>query len=157
LGLPAFIGSLRTQLFSGCTIRMTWAGVNESGSGDLLLIGNESGSNALEYYYTKTDPGRWFKAESWAGDYGPVEVTGIINKGSVAAINCAALTIVSTRSEFAVNGSSAQAGTLVPETHWNDLVAAQISLGSDDLLQSVTLYDPLPDTTGLSELSEIGA
>jgi len=25
------------------------------------------------------------------------------------------------------------------------------------MIQSITLYDPLPDTTGLSELSEIGA
>jgi hypothetical protein len=152
IAYPALIGALLTELLSGCTVRLQWITPGATSSGDMLEIVSASGANALEYYYSAGS--LWVKGESWAGGY-TAQINSILNAGTATSVNAFALTATSTRSEFAVNGSAVNAGVLIPATHWNDLVAAMTVLRQNDILQSITLYGPLPGTTGLSELSEL--
>lgn len=156
---PALIGAARTMLLAGATVRIRWYATSASGSGDLFQICNADGSNNLEYYYTKTEdgaPDRWFRAESWAGGYGTVTVADIINKGAADSLNCFVLSVNSTRSDFAVNGSDVQEGTLTPETHWNDLVAAVVGvLSTDDVLLDIAITPTIKPANELSALSVV--
>lgn len=70
-------------------------------------------------------------------------------------LNCFALTITPTRGELSANGSPALALAL-SEEDWPTSGVDQINAGIVDVfcIQSITIYDPLPDTTGLLELSQ---
>jgi hypothetical protein len=78
----------------------------------------------------------------------------------VDTVTAMACTVATGRLEVAGNGSDALVG-VVDETDrppGNPLVAAIVDVmphNNPGALQSITLYDPLPSTAGLSELSEV--
>lgn len=91
---------------------------------------------------------------SLAGD-----IESIVNTG-LGSINVIAGTLTATRADIAVNGSTAVAGVMdetdrPPGNPFTIILWSNGGPAEQYALQSITLYDPLPDTDGLSELSEV--
>jgi hypothetical protein len=99
-----------------------------------------------------------FAGSSWNGDF-DAQISSVANK-SEGALNALAITLTPLRGEFAANGSDPSSSVLTeddfPTTGDSPLSAAYITVGDGQALQSITLYDALPSTDGLSELSETG-
>jgi hypothetical protein len=152
----AFIGAALSKILAGCTIRFgyTIPVVNEGGLAFYIVAAN--GNDAV-YFEIRASPNS-FVVGSYSGP-ASATLTGAINSGG-NGVNGIAITVTQTRGEFAANGSLATAAVF-NTVDWptsNPLVAALVSPGGSDpaALQSITIYDPLPDTTGLSELSAVG-
>lgn len=150
--IPALIGAARTKLLTGATIveRLRGTGVN-SGA---LFVAAADGNDAV---YTDAS-GRAVSVKSYNG---PVSIsiencTNFLEDNS--AENCLAVTITGNRVDLAVNGfdvvTSALDDTDRPSA--NPFVACGMDFGAGNHLRSITIYDPLPDTTGLSALSQTG-
>lgn len=150
---PAFIGNARTLVLAGCTLRVQfWI---QSGGADNLAVYlmSADGADSIEVRLRTTTNHRAY-IDSFSGDL-MVLITDIVNVAS-GAINVVACTISGTRAELAVNGAAAVTGVIGEDDRptANPLVAAVVQCGNHRI-QSITLYDPYPSTTGLSELSEI--
>lgn len=85
------------------------------------------------------------------------EIESITTTG-LGAINVTAGTLTATRADQAVNGSAAFAGVMDetdrPSGNPFTIVIIGTGISQQYAVQSITIYDPLSDTTGLSELSE---
>ena len=83
-------------------------------------------------------------------------IDGVANSGA-GAFNRVAWTLAGTRLDWACNGCAAATVSLVSGDlpSGNPFSAALMVINPALALQSITLYDPLSDTTGLSELSEV--
>ena len=151
---PALVGLARTRMLAGATIVE-------------LMVGSGIGSFALGL--TAADGEAIFVNSGGITGYqvglkssgGPLDIltTDAVNfLNDNTAVNCLAITIVSNRADIACNGvdavTSAVDSSDRPEAH--PFVACPISFGVGNSLQSITIHDPLPSTTGLSELSETG-
>jgi hypothetical protein len=94
---------------------------------------------------------------SWAGTLNE-QINSVVNSG-INSVNVVAVTLIPTRIDVAANGSAAITSPLTtddfPTSGPSPLVAAVIdaSTGAGEAVQTITIYDPLPDTTGLSALS----
>lgn len=152
-GSPAaLIGAARTKLFAGATLRIEHF-CNESVFDPayyLFSLVGAGGGNMLDFQDNPDDEASVRSASTTVN----MTIPAIINPNG---INAWATTIVrNDRIDIAVNGSSAQT-TPITDADWlygeDELVAVVFHL--DVPLRSITLYDPLPDTTGLSDLSEI--
>lgn len=146
---PALIGAARTMLLAGATIVIRTRGPAVS-SGTLLLA-SEDGESLI---YVSEGPGDDLSiASNGSLD---VHVVDCVNSQS-DSINCIAITITDARCEMAVNGSAADAQSLdatdiVPGS---PLVACALDFGTTQHLQSIEIFEPLPTTEWLSELSEV--
>jgi hypothetical protein len=130
---------IRTAVADDVSISLAWV--------------SEDGNDALEVDLGIGVPN--VRAYSWNGTLDSI-ISDAVN-GDVGELNGAAVTITATRLDIAVNGSAAIAGTVssTDRPPGNPLVAMLVDANASSPVQSITLYDPLPDTTGLSELSEV--
>lgn len=154
----AVIGALRAGLLAGSTVvyQMKQIDVN-TGTNNFFML-SADGGNAVGF-------GQVFgslnaNASSWGGTFSET-ISGILNHvtDGTGAINKEAITLTPLRAEFAVNGSTAVAAIIGPDdfpvTGDDPIVAGLFEIAVGQALQSITLYDPLPSTSGLSELSEV--
>lgn len=154
----ALIGSARTAMLAGCTYTIKTTdldGEQDVTSFSLVSANGNAGLNGV--FSTATGINRTL-ATSLTG-FLEVEVSNIVNVG-VGARNNVAVTCTDARYELAANGSSAVSGvpTVDDRPIESPLVAFGIttSLSNHRAMTSITLYDALPSTTGLSALSETG-
>jgi hypothetical protein len=154
---PAYIGAARTLITSteGFTIRIVTKNMvdvaMEVPPHPLALLAAD-GNDAIFIDFLLDAP-----RLLGASQGGSLSVTSLdCFNAAIGDVNVAAITIAGSRYEQAANGSAVATGVIdsadrPPE---NPLVAA-LTDADKNALQSITIYDPLPDTTGLSELSEL--
>jgi hypothetical protein len=152
--LPAFIGTLRSTVLDSCTITLRAKQLVEvTGDNPELVLADATGNNVIEFVTYGFD--LTANAYSWNGSLSST-IPAIMNTG-MGAINMFAATITATRFDIAVNGSTAVAGVTdaTDRPPGAPMVSAFFDAGSGDwAIQSITLYDALPSTAGLSALSE---
>jgi hypothetical protein len=154
--IVALIGNALTTTLGEftCTIRVLDHRMDSPVDHVSLVLASMDGNDALELDVEGSALS--VLGYSWGGSLD--EEIGNITNNLNDALNCAALTVAGSRFEFAANGSTAEAG-IVGETDrppGNPFVTAFLLLkDGGQYLQSLTLYDPLPSTAGLSELSEV--
>lgn len=147
-GVPcAAIGVHKAMLQVGGTVRVQWI-VSTATEAYPFTVTRDDGS-----YYLN------LRADSVSGE---LQIEGgqsldVTYEAEVnnSGLNVIAITTTPTRFEFAVNGLPAHAPDVsaeLPVGGWLIFLFQAFSAGSS--MQSVTIYDPLPDTTGLSELSD---
>jgi len=151
----ALIGSLRTALLAGGTIRVQEMLLG--GGGGYPLISMSSDGDDAVYFRLNTSTGL-ATVESYNGTLS-LETDPVVNScdfGETVA-NVFAATLAGDRCEFAVNGSDVEQATLdsTDKPPGNPFVAVAVDPSQNNAVQSITLYDALPSTAGLSELSEV--
>ena len=156
----AFIGAARTALLDAATFVIR----EKLNSHDVTLVGtiniellSEDGNDAAEIDVGY--PAHSVSGYTWNGAPAlDLLISNILNESANGAVNVLAATITSTRMDIAVNGSTAQTGTMDSSMRppGNPLVAAIFICDFRQAIQSITIYDPLPSTTGLSALSVVG-
>jgi len=151
----AFIGAARTKIAAGATFRFVTKNpmVNVTGTITLALV-SADGNDAIEC----SKGGVGIHVESWNGSLNAN--SGTVFSDGFGAVNVCALTVVDMRFEGAGNGSSALLVATLDENDRppdNPLVGFAFNYRSTNAqtIQSITLYDPLSSTAGLSELSEV--
>jgi hypothetical protein len=147
---PAFIGAARTLLIAGATITISLP-KNNSNSMDPLIYMSADGN------YAVGANGNASLDMHFSTNMGEIELLDVINVDVGYAANTLAATVTPVRLEMAMNGSTAVSMVMNPDDHWptsgaSPIVAAMMQAA---VIQSITLYDPLPSTAGLSELSEV--
>jgi hypothetical protein len=147
----AFIGVARSALVAGATTRFVIKQLqtSEEIKKPLMLMAADGNNGA----HVALNAG---SADLTLGGEG-VSSGGITANVGVNAVNAVAVTFTSDRAEWAVNGSAASTAT-VDANYWpdeNPFVAALVNPGGGFAMRELTIYDPLPDTDGLSELSEV--
>jgi len=158
-GAVAFIGAALAKLLAGSTGRAQWRSTISAATFTVVAVISADGAMGVQFDAVESNSDDLpMRGRSWGGSYLDT-INGIVNVGT-GALNVMAFTLTPTRGEFAGNGSTAAEEVLTaadfPTSGGSSLVAALFDLtGTGSSLQSITLYDPLPDTTGLSELSAI--
>lgn len=150
---PALIGEAKSMILAAATTVIKIKAVPSFSAGTPLALVSIDGSNGV-FTELQTTPAR---VQVYSNG-GPLSllVTDIVNTG-VGNINKVAITLTSSRFELAVNGSAAAAAVLdSSDRPPGDPFVGVVIDAWDSTLQTITIYDPLPDTTGLSELSETG-
>jgi hypothetical protein len=149
----AIIGIALSKLLSGATTVITMKMLVSDVLFGSFPIVTADGSDAIEIDF-KCAEGEYNTVDGfiWSTNSDP-EIIGALN-GDVASLNRIASTITSSRLEWAVNGSSAASNSDMP--HPGNLIAALLSSSNSTYaVQSITIYDPLLSTIGLSELSDV--
>jgi hypothetical protein len=158
---PALIGSVLTKVLAAATVVVKLKQITETFQTHwpLILLASE-GSEAVELDLA-ADQAVVRSFSNYSGAHS-IAITSIVNAG-IGAVNCAAMTVntvAGTRFDIAVNGSAAIAGDLTgegwPPAQAMAVVVVDPGIGQNMALQSITIYDPLSDTSGLSALSETG-
>ena len=157
--VPALIGSARTMMLAGATIRVKLRFQDETASAlnnVALALLSADGADAIEVDLGAAQVTRRLSASSWGGSASQ-EQDDVANGPPASSLNFIAATITSTRLEVAANGITPFELTLdaTDRPPGNPLVAVVIE-SALHALQTITFYDALPDTTGLSALSETG-
>lgn len=150
----AMIGAARTLMVTGATTRIKFKQLEASFSSIAIATVAADGNDAIEI-----DLGNAplkVNAESWSGNMGLLTLRNIetLNSGA-GSVNVIAFTMVTDRLDAAVNDVAVDT-TAVDATDrppGNPLVAWLVD-AADQAIQTITIYDPLPSTAGLSELSE---
>jgi hypothetical protein len=151
----AFIGTARTLLLAGATMRLASkqkSTLSPPSAVPLALVAVD-GVDAVQVDQAITQSA--ITVLSWAGAENASE--GVLNS-SADADNAVAITVTATRLEAAANGNITLAAITLTSSDrppGNPLVAALFQFTNNyAVVQSITLYDPLPSTAGLSALSE---
>jgi hypothetical protein len=146
---PAFLGVALSTMLSGATLRYQFKHLDTDFLSMTFALLALDGSDAIEIDCA-FEADRDFRIYTW--NISGSEMLDAVNIGA-GAINAVATTITASRFEAAINGLN----VLTYSDAHPDVVAAVIdtAVGGHRALQSITFYDPLPDTTGLSALSEI--
>ena len=154
---PALIGLARNAIVNAATVRIQSKQLDGTSVNFSFAILSSDGSDALETDLTVANFN--LKEYSWNGPL-TNDLDNVANVG-IGALNAVAITITDVRFEAAANGSSVLIGILVDADRpaANPLTAVVVDAGQSPVngaaFQSITIYDPLPDTTGLSELSAV--
>lgn len=148
----AFLGEAKSKLLDGATIRVRIKCLAAGGFASIIGMSSADGNDAVEAQ-TIPSVGQIF---SWNGPAN-AETAAVVNSG-VGVVNVSAATFTATRLEMAVNGSAPIAVTLTTSDRppGNPLVAAVLdSQGNDQgiSVQAITIYDALPDASGLVALA----
>jgi hypothetical protein len=155
---PALVGGARTLLLAGATMVARYryqlgASEGEFQASFIFIVPSADGDDSIEVDAAWNDSTVYGYS---GGGSATITMPAVINGSAEnpTALNCIALTLTSTRLEIAANGSSPSSAVLdgTDRPPGNPLVAATVDCPA---LQSITLYDALPSTTGLSELSEV--
>jgi hypothetical protein len=157
----AFIGAARTLLLAGATVRVVFKQADTvQGSAVPLALAAADGNNAwqVDISITPMPTKGSIAAEPWNGT--PVGLSSLVNVVNIGigAMNGFAFTITNNRSEAAINGgvqiiSYALTATMRPPGSYVSAVFdVRTGYGA---VQSITIYDPLPSTAGLSALSAL--
>lgn len=150
---PAFLGPLRTACLAAFTLRVQFY-MDPLGSGNpAIYLMDVAGDDAIETVLRITSDRRAY-IDSYQGSLSAV-VLNIVNI-TVGAINAVAFTIAGSRAEIAANGSPAATGIIAGDDRpaGNPFMSVAID-HRGQRIQSITLYDPLPSTAGLAELSQV--
>lgn len=153
--IAAFIGDARSMILNGATVCLKFFQLSsESPDVSALYLVSADGNDAIGVDFF-SELSRKVRVESWGGTLNE-SVLNIFNVID-GAINVCAVTVTTERIDVAANGSDAETSALTEADRppGNPLVAVFF----DALLsatQSITIYDSLPSTTGLSALSETG-
>lgn len=151
---PALIGTARSAMLSGGTMRMQQVSTTTGNPNTSIALVATNGSDALEADLSAVN----IAISSWGGSLvGHINSVANVSYTDSGIVNAMALTVVDDRFELAANGSSVIIGSLAsndrPVANPLSTVVVDVSFGA---LQSIAIYDPLPDTTGLSALSDTG-
>lgn len=147
--VAAFIGTLRDLLLAGSTAVIQWKRIG-LGAWSFILM-DDSGDASVGH-----DIDADILGYAWGGGstYNIDEVVGF----TADAANKLAATLTPSRAELAGNGALISAESLTaldwPTSGVDELICGFISSGVHRI-QSITVYDPLPDTTGLPALSAL--
>jgi len=152
----AFIGGARATILAGCTMTCRFKAVAASAlpkGCDIYLFDVDG---ALGVGETSTFDGSGVPGSTSPSSYNSTFTSTLADVlGDYPDDNKIAMTLTSTRLELAANGSSAISETLSADDVGDPyaMICAMIA-GLRTAFQSITIYDPLPSTAGLSELSE---
>jgi hypothetical protein len=156
----ALIGATLAKLLAGATVRVKIKDNDSLQNFDLEMLSG-SGVTGVSFVLTNANVGlnpRKARTSSWIGPTA-LTIANPTNQG-VDAVNVVAFTTTSTRSDVAANGSDVASLNLTendyPASGADQIICALIDALTPAALQSITLYDALPSTAGLSELSETG-
>jgi hypothetical protein len=150
--IVAFIGHARDLLLDEATTKFVFKHVDDYIWGFSFVYLTVDGSDAIDVD-TGTDK-QSLILSTWSGS--SVQIDGVENAG-MGAVNGVAATVTSSRFEAAANGSAVCINTNTLPGVGAIMFKEGMHSGLSHLaIQSITIYDPLPDTTGLSELSAIG-
>jgi hypothetical protein len=152
---PAFLGAARSKVLDAATVQVKFKCLDNSISNSFAATA-ANGADAVEIDLISATSE--FQFESWGGAVSE-EKLNVVNSGN-GAINMLAFTLTSARLEAALNGTDAITATLLDADRpaANPLVTALVDAGGSGhtALQSITIYDALPSTAGLSALSATG-
>lgn len=155
IGSIAAIGALRTQLLAGATVVVPLSnGALANTYIDVTYV-SATGNTAIDMIMIVPNT---FQIESWWSAESET-IEDMLNQ-SASGLNAIAFTLAPTpRAEVALNGSAASVLT-VDAADWptvgeDAIVAIVFAPSEDSAMMSITLYAALPDTDGLSELSEV--
>jgi hypothetical protein len=152
---PAFIGSALSKLLAGATYVTTVRDIALNGTYRPLILASANGNDALivDACMGSGNPNAVSVRSYFNGTLSPT-IDDIVNHGE-GTFNCVAVTIVEDHFDLAANGSDAVTVSISSDDRplANPLVAALIEPTDLCALQTITIYDPLPSTAGLSELS----
>lgn len=158
----AFIGACRAALISGATFVYRFKGQQtDPGGSTYMEYLSADGEAGLEVITQIPGGGGNGSISSWNGT-ASAATAAVINM-TAGAINVVAATITPTRGDIALNGSAAATTPLTtddfPTSGASPIVAVLMEITGSPTngwyWQSFTLYDPLPSTAGLSDLSEV--
>jgi hypothetical protein len=147
----ALTGELRGKILAGSTIVVEWVSASALSFEEYpLILADAAGNWALFTFRTNASAG--IHLVSWDNIDEPV--TGTVT--GTSAVNRMALTLTPTRAEASINGSEptvvALAGNDWPASGYDCVL---LDPGVSAILKSLTVYDPLPDATGLAALSAL--
>jgi hypothetical protein len=152
------IGVLRDALVAGSTFTIKLKTSRTTGSLLTFYLLAVDGLAALELKLNTTSAAVHFS--TWdAGGISRVTLS-VLNISAAGVANNVAATFIPTRADISANGSVATSDVLTtdnfPVSGPSAIVCGVIEHGGNGVfIQSITLYDPLPSTAGLSELSEV--
>lgn len=135
------------MLLEGATGRIQFVNTVADFPSAVITYQSAEGGAAIE-----ADIGSQFSAD---GEMGFHVDDAAFSNGAAGGLNILAFTMTPSRGEFSLNGRTALAGDTTAEFADEALAAVSVDTNADTACQSITLYDPLSDTTGLSELSEV--
>ncbi len=146
------LGSTLTKVLTGATVVLRNYATDEFSNTTNFALLSADGNDAIELYTHSNG----MSSDSYSGSLS-ISTAGVWNTGVAGAINVIAFTTVSNRMDVALNGSDAVSGVVdaTDRPPGNPFVAAIFQVPNGNALQSITIYDALPDTTGLSALSEV--
>jgi hypothetical protein len=153
----AFLGTLLSKSLAEFTGVVRAKAVQDGHQFFGMAIMAANGNDAIEID-GENPSHRYGRIYSWNGSLGVN--TGTVTNEGTGSENQLAVTIAGSRAELAVNGSDPVTGVIGPTERpdGNPLVATVITLDNNVIaIQSITIYDALPDTTGLSALSTVTA
>jgi hypothetical protein len=146
----SLIGTARALMNAVGTMRVQHKEVGAASSTTIVFVAAD-GNNAIEINTFAQDA-----AVEASGDGAlSISIPDAMTLGA-GSINATAFTITAGRLDLAASGSTAATSALDASDRppGNPLVAWIVDFAMRGI-QSITLYDALPDTTGLSELSEV--
>lgn len=152
----ALIGAARTAALGG-TIRVQTKQLADTNSAfNPIILMAADGNNGAAVEIRFNPPDAWFGFDGDESD--AATISRIVNElvADGGAVNVIAATLTNTRAEFSANGSDAESAP-VSASYWpdeNPFVAVAFQVNDDNAMQTITIYDALPSTAGLSELSE---
>jgi hypothetical protein len=142
-------------LLAGATYVTTVRDIALNGTYRPLILASANGNDALivDACMGSGNPNAVSVRSYFNGTLSPT-IDDIVNHGE-GTFNCVAVTIVEDHFDLAANGSDAVTVSISSDDRplANPLVAALIEPTDLCALQTITIYDPLPSTAGLSELS----
>lgn len=147
---PALIGAALTKVLAGATVRFVVKVGLPLITSSFVLVSSD-GADAIDIDDIDID----MHAYSWNGTAN-ADLNGILNNLN-GAINATAVTVTATRLEAVANGYTTPIALTLSDADRpvaNPLTAAIMDAFSQ-ILQSITIYDPLPTTAGLSALSAV--
>lgn len=152
-GTVAFIGTMRSFFLAGATISTRWKSLSTDGTSFIAAVATD-GNDGIELNIT-TQNGS-LSSDSFGGSLNLFYNDSVLNNGS-NVVNGVAVTLVSDRLDMAANGVDAITSPLLDADRpvANPFTAALFVADTIMALQSITIYDALPDTTGLSALSTV--
>jgi hypothetical protein len=149
------IGAALTLVVDGTTAVVQTKQLSEewNSTSIILKLMAADQQDALSFYYNPF--ANALGSESLGGSFA-ISLPDVLTVAT-GTTNKAAITITGSRGDLAYNGSTAgtAAVTGADRPPGNPFVAALTEVLTTLALQSITLYDPLPSTAGLSELSEV--
>jgi hypothetical protein len=153
---PAFIGPALSMVLDAATIVVATKRVADNSNTTFypLIAMSADGNDAVE---VDLNSAGWLYVLSYGGASSIVALSGRTNVG-LGSSNRIAMTLTSDRLDAAANAYAAGAGPLTATDRppGNPLVAAGVDPKANNAIQSIAIYDALPNTTGLSELSDTG-
>lgn len=151
-----YLGIARSSIMAGATLRYQFKCTAPVTTHTIMFgMSSADGNDALELSIQSSADG--LSLSSWNG---PVSADlNVAINATTGATNVVAMTVAGMRFEAALNGhSEVIAATLMDADRpaANPLDGVWFGFrGLNSAIQSITIYDPLPTTAGLSELSEI--